>query len=137
MAEESFANKGLAADIREALEACPSALAAWNNLTDIAKRDFTSWIETAKQDETRRRRIRIACENLSAGKRRPCCFAVVPMDLYKALGSNAEAKAAWGALTGTERRDFTDWIENSEDKIERKGRILETCAMVAAGKRSP
>src|SRR5258708_5336688 len=74
-------------DLRKALVATPLAAAAWKGLTPIARRDFTSWIDSAKQPERRRRRIERACENLAAGKRRPCCYAVGPMDLYKALGA--------------------------------------------------
>lgn len=39
-----------------------------------ARRDFIQWLKTAKQAETRTRRIRNACEMLAAGKRRIYCF---------------------------------------------------------------
>ena len=32
------------------------------------------WITSAKQSETRTRRIKNACLMLASGKRRPCCF---------------------------------------------------------------
>lgn len=124
-------------DLREALQAEPAAEAAWNDLTAIGRRDFISWIESAKQAETRRRRIERCCENLTAGKRRPCCYAVVPMDLYKALGADAAAKAKWSDLTPNERRDFSDWIEDSEGREIRKGRVMQACAMLVDGKRQP
>lgn len=124
-------------DLREALASTPSAEAAWEKLTDIARRDFTSWINEAKQPETRKRRIQRCCENISKGKRRPCCYAVVPMDFYKALGNAPEAKAQWSKLSANEKRDFSDWIEDSEDKAMRKGRIVEACALLMAGKKSP
>lgn len=123
------------ADLRKALAANPSAAAAWKSLTEIARRDFTSWIESAKQAATRERRIARACENLAAGKRRPCCYAVVPMDFYKALGAVAKAKTQWSTLTPTERRDLTDWIDAAKSKEARKGRIDEACDTLAAGKR--
>lgn len=123
------------ADLASALAAAPLAEAAWRDLTPIARRDFVSWIESATQPQTRSRRIERACENLVAGKRRPCCYAVVPMDFYKALGDAPMAKAQWSDLSPAERRDFSDWIEASEDKGTRKGRIEEACAMLAAGKR--
>ena len=125
------------ADFRKALAAAPVAEAAWNDLTPIARRDFMSWIDSAKQAETRRRRIERACENLAAGKRRPCCYAVVPMDFYKSLGADPTTKGKWSGLTADEKRDFSDWIEASEDKGTRKGRIEEACAMLAAGRRHP
>jgi len=127
----------LPADLRKALAAAPLALATWKDLTPISRRDYTSWINEAKQPETRARRIERCCENLVKGKRRPCCYAVVPMDLYRALGAVPPAKAQWSALTADEKRDFSDWIESSRDKATRKGRIERACAMIASGKRSP
>ncbi len=128
---------GEPADLREALAAVPVAERAWRDLTPIARRDFMGWINEAKQAETRRRRIARCCENLAAGKRRPCCYAVVPMDLYKALGTAPMAKAQWSNLTANEKRDFTEWVEDSANPDTRKGRIEEACAMLAAGKRCP
>jgi uncharacterized protein YdeI (YjbR/CyaY-like superfamily) len=125
------------ADLRKALAAAPLAEAAWRDLTTIAHRDFISWIDSAKQGDTRRRRIERACKNLADGKRRPCCYAVVPMDFYKALGAASTAKTQWSDLTPTERRDFTDWIEAAKERETRRGRIEEACAMLAAGKRRP
>ena len=68
-AEESEAT--LPVDLRKALAAAPVAKAQWRDLTPIARRDFISWIDSAKQPETRRRRIEKACSMLAAGKRRP------------------------------------------------------------------
>jgi hypothetical protein len=62
------------ADLRKALAAAPEARAVWSDLTPIARRDWIHWITSAKQLETRARRIRNACEMLAAGKRRVCCF---------------------------------------------------------------
>ena len=61
-------------DLRKALEAAPNARALWSDITSIARRDWIRWIATAKQSETRKRRIKNACAMLIAGKRRPCCF---------------------------------------------------------------
>ncbi len=125
-------------DLRKALAAAPLVEAVWRDLTPIARRDFMSWIDSAKQAETRRRRIERACENLTAGKRRPCCYAVVPMDFSKALGAAPKAKAQWSDLSASEKRDFSDWVEDSaNDRETRKGRIEEACAMLAGGKRRP
>jgi hypothetical protein len=61
-------------DLRKALVAAPEAQAVWADITPIARRDWIFWITSAKQSETRARRIRNACEMLAAGKRRVCCF---------------------------------------------------------------
>ena len=63
------------ADLRKALAAAaPKARALWSDITPIARRDWIQWITSAKQPETRTRRIKNACSMLAAGKRRPCCF---------------------------------------------------------------
>ena len=40
---------------------------------------------------------------LVSGKRRPCCYAIVPMNLYKALAANPKAKAQRGGGTHPDR----------------------------------
>src|SRR5207248_927236 len=63
------------ADLRKALAtAPPKARALWTNITRNASRDWIHWIASAKQEETRARRIKNACSMLAAGKRRVCCF---------------------------------------------------------------
>lgn len=62
------------ADLRKALAAAPRAQEAWSDITPVARRDWIQWIVSAKQPETRARRIGNACSMLAAGKRRPCCF---------------------------------------------------------------
>lgn len=61
-------------DLRQALAEAPDAQAQWHSLTAAARRDFIQWLGTAKQADTRARRIRTACDMLAAGKRRICCF---------------------------------------------------------------
>lgn len=122
------------ADLREVLAAAPMAKAQWMDLTPIARRDFISWIDSAKQPETRKRRIESLPSRLAAGKRRPCCFSVVPFDLHKALGSTPKAKAQWSDLDSMSRRDFIGWINSAKEAKTRKRRIDETCTVLAAGK---
>ena len=63
------------ADLRKALAvAAPRARALWLDITPNARRDWIHWIISAKQPETRARRIKNACSMLAAGKRRVCCF---------------------------------------------------------------
>lgn len=62
-------------ELRKALAAAPpKAREAWSDITPAARRDFVHWIVSAKQAETRARRIVTACDMLAKGKRRPCCF---------------------------------------------------------------
>ena len=62
------------ADFQKALAAAPKARPLWSDITPIARRDWIHWITSAKQEETRKRRIKNACSRLAAGKRRLCCF---------------------------------------------------------------
>lgn len=64
----------LPVDLREALLANATALAAWVDITPLARNEFICWVEDAKQDLTRKRRIRRTQEELEEGQRRPCCW---------------------------------------------------------------
>src|SRR5882762_3202172 len=125
------------ADLRKALAATPVAKAQWSDLTSIARRDFISWIESAKQPETRRRRIEKACSMLAAGKRRPCCYSIVSFNLFTALAATPMAKAQWSDLTPIERRDFISWMDSAKEPEAHRRRIEKACVMLAAGKRRP
>jgi len=61
-------------DLREALAACPAAQAVWHDTTTIARLDWVHWVESAKQAKTRKSRVKNACDMLSSGKKRVCCF---------------------------------------------------------------
>ncbi len=64
----------LPADLRRALIANPAALDAWRDITPLARNEFICWVEDAKQEMTRQRRIRRTGEELEEGQRRPCCW---------------------------------------------------------------
>lgn len=61
-------------DLRKALTAAPKAHATWKDITPVARRDWIHWITSGKKAETRPKRIATACDMLSKGKRRACCF---------------------------------------------------------------
>jgi len=124
-------------DLRKALAAAPAAKAQWSALTPIARRDFITWIDAAKQASTRSRRIERACSMLAEGKRRPCCFTIVSLDLHLALKANPMAKAEWSDLTPVERRDFISWMDSAKEPEAHSRRIEKACSMLAAGKRRP
>lgn len=65
-------------DMKAALDKNPVAAAAWENITPLAKNEFICWVTSAKKSETREKRIRIMCENLEDGKKRPCCWPGCP-----------------------------------------------------------
>jgi uncharacterized protein YdeI (YjbR/CyaY-like superfamily) len=61
-------------DLRDALLADTTALAAWRDITPLARNEFICWVEDAKRAATRERRIRRTGEELGEGMRRPCCW---------------------------------------------------------------
>ena len=64
----------LPTDLRSALIANSTALEAWKDITPLARNEFICWVENAKQEATRERRIRRTQEELEEGQRRPCCW---------------------------------------------------------------
>jgi uncharacterized protein YdeI (YjbR/CyaY-like superfamily) len=64
----------LPVDLRAALVANSTALAAWSDITPLARNEFICWVEDAKRPATRERRIRRTQEELEEGRRRPCCW---------------------------------------------------------------
>jgi len=62
------------ADLRRARTSDAKALAAWEDITPLARNEWICWIESAKKAETRGRRIEWGRASLKAGKRRPCCW---------------------------------------------------------------
>jgi len=137
MTAKSIVKNDVPADLRKVLAASSKLNAQWHALTDIGRRDFLRWITSAKKPETRQHRIDTLESRLASGKRRPCCFAVVPMQLYTALGANPKAKATWSTLTPDERRDFVDWIEDVSEKDTKARRVERIIATLATGKRKP
>ena len=61
-------------DLRSALLGNEVALAAWRDITPLARNEFICWVEDAKRLPTRERRIRRTQEELEDGMRRPCCW---------------------------------------------------------------
>ena len=61
-------------ELRKVLRVAPQVQASWADITPMARQNWILWITTAKQPETRTRRIENACDMLRSGKRRVCCF---------------------------------------------------------------
>ncbi|MEZ0374529.1 MAG: YdeI/OmpD-associated family protein [Candidatus Sericytochromatia bacterium] len=64
------------ADLLAPLDASEEAMTLWEDLTPLGRRDWIRWIEAARTPETRARRVMRTVEQLSEGKRRPCCVNV-------------------------------------------------------------
>jgi hypothetical protein len=64
----------LPADLRKALAADAKALAAWEELTPLARNEWICWAISVRKPETRREHIERVCPKLKEGIRRPCCW---------------------------------------------------------------
>jgi hypothetical protein len=58
------------ADLAEALLLVPGARARYDKMSYTHQREYVRWIEGAKKEETRRRRLEQAAEMIAAGKKR-------------------------------------------------------------------
>jgi len=68
----------LPADFGQALSKSETGLSTWLDITPLARNDWICWIQSAKKQATRDKRIRWGLENLKAGQRRPCCWPGCP-----------------------------------------------------------
>src|SRR5947209_1214652 len=64
----------LPADLRIALTSDPKALAAWEDITPLARNEWICWAISVKQPETRREHVNRVVSELKEGMRRPCCW---------------------------------------------------------------
>jgi Bacteriocin-protection, YdeI or OmpD-Associated/Domain of unknown function (DUF1905) len=87
-------------DLRKALAAAPLAQAGWEDITPLARRDWIFSVCSAKQPETRRRRIEKACDMLASGKRRLCCFPGIKWIMKE----NAKSCGMWLPLPSLQDR---------------------------------
>src|SRR5215468_6681309 len=65
---------GLPPDLREVLTSDPKALAAWKDLTPLARNEWICWTISVKKPETRRQHVERVRTELAEGMRRPCCW---------------------------------------------------------------
>ncbi|HIA91912.1 TPA: hypothetical protein EYO12_02215 [Candidatus Saccharibacteria bacterium] len=64
----------LPSDLAAALAETDEIIQLWEAITPIARNEFICWVEDAKQDKTRARRIERTVEELLDGQKRPCCW---------------------------------------------------------------
>jgi len=61
-------------DLRKALLAAPAAVAAWEDISPLARNEWICWVEDVKKEETRKDHVKRTVSELKEGKRRPCCW---------------------------------------------------------------
>lgn len=64
----------LPADLKKALASSPKALAAWEDISAIARNEWICWVVTVKLAATREDHVKRTIAELTEGKRRPCCW---------------------------------------------------------------
>lgn len=61
-------------DVKQALAGDTVALAAWEDLTPLARNEWICWVIFVKKDETRKEHTKRVVSELKEGMRRPCCW---------------------------------------------------------------
>jgi hypothetical protein len=61
-------------DLQKTLAADAEALAAWEDLTPLARNEGICWTISVKKPETRQQHVERVRTELKEGMRRPCCW---------------------------------------------------------------
>jgi hypothetical protein len=61
-------------DLKKAIISNPQALAAWEDITPLARNEWICWTVSVRLNETRAEHVQRAASELAEGKRRPCCW---------------------------------------------------------------
>lgn len=64
----------LSADLKKMLLENPKALVTWESSSPLARNEWICLVTSAKQAQTRARRLERARDQLSRGQKRPCCW---------------------------------------------------------------
>jgi len=80
----------LPADLRKALASDEAALAAWEDITPLARNEWICWAITVKQQKTRDEHVKRVISELKEGMRRPCCWLGCIHRLDKAISPSVQ-----------------------------------------------
>lgn len=61
-------------DLGKGLASDKQALAAWEDLTPLARNEWICWVTFVKKEETRKDHVKRVVSELKEGMRRPCCW---------------------------------------------------------------
>jgi len=65
-------------DLKEILLSNPKLLTLWNDLTPLARNEWICWVSIVKKEETRNNHLKRLAEEITEGKKRPCCWPGCP-----------------------------------------------------------
>lgn len=86
-------------DLQASLRAHKEAHELFQKITPKARREWVRWIASAKQEETRQRRIEVGIDKLNKGMRRPCCFP----GLNWVTKDHVTPEETWAPLPGSKK----------------------------------
>jgi len=66
------------ADLKNAIASNSKTLAAWKNITPLARNEWICWTISVKKSETRKKHVKRVVQELNDGVRRPCCWGGCP-----------------------------------------------------------
>ena len=81
----------LPTDLGRALTSDRRALAAWEDITPLARNEWICWVTFVKQAETRKDHVKRVVSELKEGKRRPCCWIGCPHRTDKKISPSVQA----------------------------------------------
>ena len=84
----------LPVDLKTPLGSDAKALAAWEDLTPLARNEWICWATFVKKDETRREHVKRVISELKEGMRRPCCWLGCPHRKDKTISPSVRAVLA-------------------------------------------
>ncbi len=73
------------ADIKNILASNSILATKWNDLTSLARNEWICWTTIVKKEETRKKHVERLANDISKGKKRPCCWPGCPHHRPEAL----------------------------------------------------
>ena len=65
-------------DLQAILDRDEDLATKWSGLTELARNEWICWMTSVKQEKTRAHRLGRLREEITDGKRRPCCWPGCP-----------------------------------------------------------
>lgn len=107
---------GVPEDVAEALSAQDGLIGIWNALTPLARNEWICWVESVKQEKTRREHVERLAAELREGKKRPCCWPGCP---HRAKKTQRKAGNPNQDESGTKAGDNRGESSKEADSIDR------------------
>lgn len=104
--------------------------AAWTRFKQLApsrRRAYAVWIDSAKREETKSRRLREAIRLLTASK--------LPPYIEKELRASPRAWAYFERLAPSYRQAYVGWIDSAKRRETKARRLREAVTLLASGRK--